>query len=63
MSRVYRAHDTESAQVVALKRPAKDDPASLARFWEEARIHQQLNHPAIVRQLGTAERASPMRTS
>src|SRR6185369_3170620 len=51
MSRVYRAHDTESGQVVALKRPVNDDAGSLARFFTEARIHQQLNHPAIVRQL------------
>jgi serine/threonine protein kinase len=51
MSRVYRARDTESGQVVALKRPFKDDAASLSRFLEEARIHQRLNHPAIVRQL------------
>jgi len=51
MSRVYRARDTENGQVVALKRPVKDDAGSLTRFWEEARIHQQLNHPAIVRQL------------
>jgi serine/threonine protein kinase len=51
MSRVYQAHDTESGQIVALKRPAKDDAGSLARFLEEARIHQQLNHPAIVRHL------------
>ena len=52
MSRVYRAWDTDSAQIVALKRPAKDDPASLARFQDEAQIHHGLNHPAIVRQLG-----------
>jgi eukaryotic-like serine/threonine-protein kinase len=52
MSCVYRAEDRESAQVVALKRPAKDDPGSLARFLGEARIHHGLNHPAIVRQLG-----------
>lgn len=51
MSRVYRARDTVSGEPVALKRPAKDDANSLARFWEEARIHQQLKHPAIVRQL------------
>src|SRR4051812_6345730 len=51
MSCVYRANDTQSGQVVALKRPAKDDPKSLARFLEEAVIHQQLDHPAIVRQL------------
>jgi eukaryotic-like serine/threonine-protein kinase len=51
MSRVYRARDIETGQVVALKRPATDDPTGLARFLEEARIHQQLNHPAIVRQL------------
>jgi len=52
MSCVYRAWDTESAQIVALKRPAKDDPGSLARFQDEARIQHGLSHPAIVRQLG-----------
>jgi serine/threonine protein kinase len=51
MSCVYRAEHTESARVVALKRPAKDDPAAVARFLGEARIHHGLSHPAIVRQL------------
>lgn len=51
MSRVYRARDTDNGQVVALKRPSKDDPSHLARFKEEAQIHKGLVHPAIVRQL------------
>jgi len=51
MSRVYRAQDTDNGEVVALKRPSKDDPSHLARFKEEAQIHQGLVHPAIVRQL------------
>jgi serine/threonine protein kinase len=51
MSRVYRARDTETEQIVALKRPARDDSATLARFLEEAKILSELNHPAIVRQL------------
>jgi eukaryotic-like serine/threonine-protein kinase len=51
MSRVYRARDNESGEVLALKRPAKDDAASVARFLCEARIHHGLTHPAIVRQV------------
>ena len=49
MSRVYRAHDTQTEQLVALKRPARDDPGTLTRFQEEARLLSELNHPAIVR--------------
>jgi serine/threonine protein kinase len=51
MSRVYRAHDRETAQMVALKRPARDDLGTLTRFLEEAKILSELRHPAIVRQL------------
>jgi serine/threonine protein kinase len=51
MSRVYRAQDIESEQTVALKRPAREAPGTLARFLEEAKILSELSHPAIVRQL------------
>jgi len=51
MSRVYQARDTETGNLVALKRPARDDPGTLARFQEEAAILSELNHPAIVRGL------------
>jgi hypothetical protein len=51
MARVYRAQDIESQQTVALKRPARQDPGTLARFLEEAKILGELNHPAVVRQL------------
>jgi serine/threonine protein kinase len=51
MSRVYQARDTETAQIVALKRPARDDPGTLTRFLEEAKVLSELRHPAIVRQL------------
>ncbi|HTA90305.1 MAG TPA: serine/threonine-protein kinase [Polyangiaceae bacterium] len=51
MARVYRSRDLETDAVVALKRPAKDDPGTLARFLEEGRILSELAHPAIVRQL------------
>jgi serine/threonine protein kinase len=51
MSRVYQARDTETAQIVALKRPARDDPGTLARFLEEAKVLSELSHPAIVRRL------------
>ena len=58
MSLVYRAQDCETAQMVALKRPARDDPGSLTRFLEEAKLLHELRHPAIVRLLGLmAERA------
>lgn len=50
-SRVFRARDAESGQIVALKRPANHDSNSLARFREEAQIHERLSHPAMVRQL------------
>ncbi|MEO7034145.1 MAG: serine/threonine-protein kinase [Polyangiaceae bacterium] len=51
MSRVYRARDTQTEQLVALKRPARDDVGTVKRFLEEARILGELNHPAIVRLL------------
>jgi serine/threonine protein kinase len=51
MARVYRARDQETEQLVALKRPAKADLATLARFAEEGEILSQLDHPAIVRLL------------
>ena len=51
MSQVFRARDTHTEQVVALKRPVRDAPGSLPRFLEEARLLAELNHPAIVRQL------------
>jgi serine/threonine protein kinase len=51
MARVYRARDLESDAFVALKRPAKDDGGTLARFLEESKILSELDHPAVVRQL------------
>ncbi|HWZ88177.1 MAG TPA: serine/threonine-protein kinase [Polyangiaceae bacterium] len=51
MSRVYQAHDLERETVVALKRPARDDPGTLARFLDEAAFLSELTHPAIVRRL------------
>jgi eukaryotic-like serine/threonine-protein kinase len=51
MAYVYRSRDRETEQLVALKRPAKADPATLARFAEEGKILSQLDHPAIVRLL------------
>jgi serine/threonine protein kinase len=49
MARVYRARDLETDAIVALKRPAKDDAGTLARFLEEGKILSELEHPAIVR--------------
>jgi len=49
MARVFRAIDLETQEVVAIKRPARGDDASLARFFEEAKILSELDHPAIVR--------------
>jgi eukaryotic-like serine/threonine-protein kinase len=51
MARVYQSRDLETDQIVALKRPAKDDPPTLARFLEEGKILSELDHPAIVRRL------------
>ncbi len=51
MSLVSQAQDNETAQIVALKRPARDDPGTVTRFLEEAKILSELRHPAIVRQL------------
>ncbi len=51
MSRVFRARDTQSDRLVALKRPARDDPSALARFFDEARFLEELSHPAVVRLL------------
>ncbi|HEY4104915.1 MAG TPA: serine/threonine-protein kinase [Polyangiaceae bacterium] len=49
MSRVFRARDTTNGEVVAVKRPARDDPQTLTRFAEEGEILASLSHPAIVR--------------
>jgi serine/threonine protein kinase len=51
MARVYQARDLQTGTLVALKRPAKDDPGTLARFVAEGKILSELEHPAIVRQL------------
>jgi serine/threonine protein kinase len=51
MSRVFRARDVRDGALVALKRPARDEPQTLARFAEEGRTLADLQHPAIVRLL------------
>ncbi len=48
MGLVYRALDSESGQVVALKVLHARDDASRDRFEREARILSALSHPAIV---------------
>lgn len=49
MGEVYRAVETRTGKVVALKLllPARRDPALVKRFRNEARIHGTLKHPNI----------------
>ncbi len=49
MSRVFRAEDTESGALVAVKRPTRDGERELGRFRGECGILEQLRHPGIVR--------------
>ncbi|MCA8968450.1 MAG: protein kinase [Planctomycetes bacterium] len=61
---VYRGRDTELGRDVALKALQADfryDPELLTRFFDEARISSQLEHPGIVPvyELGRAEGMSP----
>jgi serine/threonine protein kinase len=48
MSRVFRAEDTESGSLVALKRPARDGERELARFRQESAILAEVKHPGVV---------------
>src|SRR5260221_4286694 len=56
---VYRARDRELDRIVALKALRHDDagPLSRERFLREARLAAWLDHPNIVRILGTGDRA------
>jgi serine/threonine protein kinase/predicted ATPase len=59
MGAVFRALDTHSGETVAIKR-LKDEaiahtPGSLQRFQREAEALRQLNHPNIVKVLGSLE--------
>src|SRR5262245_41515744 len=59
MGTVYRGFDMHSGETVAMKQ-LKDEavaltPGILQRFQREAEALRQLNHPNIVRVLGTAE--------
>lgn len=49
MGVVYRAHDEETGEPVALKLLTRADPELLERFRREARVLAALRHPAIVR--------------
>ena len=52
MGEVYRATDLRLAQTVALKflpETAAQDPALLARFYNEVRIARQITHPNVCR--------------
>jgi serine/threonine-protein kinase len=59
MGTVYRAADTQSGIIVALKqiRPdlVADDPEMIARFIREGEVLRELNHPNIVRMLAAGE--------
>src|SRR5438093_281949 len=48
MGEVVLAEDLRIGRRVAFKRMQSADPASVARFWREARIQARLDHPAIV---------------
>ncbi|HUG54486.1 MAG TPA: serine/threonine-protein kinase [Vicinamibacteria bacterium] len=51
MATVYRAHDLELSEDVALKlfRPTGDEEEALARFRQELRVSRRLLHPNITR--------------
>jgi serine/threonine protein kinase len=56
MAFVFPALDTQTGQKVALKtlqQIRRDDGESIKRFRREALVHSMLNHPHIVRMLGT----------
>src|SRR3954470_7186929 len=51
MGQVYRAHDARLERDVAVKillANARLDPASVSRFFREARAASALNHPNII---------------
>ncbi|MCA9547076.1 MAG: protein kinase, partial [Myxococcales bacterium] len=52
MGTVFRAHDTELEELVALKvlrRSLLDQPNSLARFRQEVKLARRVAHPAVAR--------------
>jgi serine/threonine-protein kinase len=58
MSDIYRAYDLVSRREVALKIPdpaSIGDPAQYERFQRELEVFRTLNHPAILRGLGSGE--------
>lgn len=59
MGAVFRGVDTQTREVVAVKKLKADavaaDPGILQRFQREAEALRQLNHPNIVKVLATAE--------
>src|SRR6185503_207876 len=48
MGQIVQAIDRRHDRPVALKRPLRDDDASLQRFIREARMAAGLQHPGIV---------------
>ena len=48
MGRIWRAHDTETGRVVAVKVIATDAPTAVQRFAREAVILAEIRHPGIV---------------
>lgn len=60
MASIYRAVDTRTNQVVALKIPHPDmeaDPILFDRFQREAGIGEKLNHPSVMRVFGGEKRS------
>lgn len=58
MGRVYQAESEEDSTLAAIKvldQRWSGDPAMVARFQNEARLMQQLDHPHIVRLIETTE--------
>jgi len=58
MTRIYRATDLRSGQLVALKIPHPElecDPVFYSRFQREIAICKKLNHPGVVRTLENGE--------
>jgi serine/threonine protein kinase len=53
MADVVLAHDAETGRAVAVKVLRLDDDRSLARFRSEIEVLEQLDHPGVVRLLGS----------
>jgi serine/threonine protein kinase len=62
MGTVYRAHDLETGQTVAIKVPhpeIESDPVLFERFLREEEIGKRLNHPGVMKVYDNPDRSRP----